>query len=449
MPADLDAPSPLEAATSDSVRLETQASADADRLGRFGFLKILGPGLITGASDDDPSGIATYSQVGAQFGFGMAWVMIVSYPLMTAIQEVSGRIGRVTGHGIAGNIRKHYSVWLLRFIVGLLLIANAINLGADLGGMGDALKLLIGGSARLYVVLFAVGCAMLEIFSGYNRYVAILKWSTLSLFAYVATVLVVHVSWADVGRAIVMPPISLHKDYIVAIVAVLGTTISPYLFFWQSSEEAEDERTTDGDEPLMDVPAQAPRQLRRIKIDTYFGMAVSNVIALFIIITTAATLNAHGVTDIQTSAQAAEALKPVAGVFAFAVFAAGIIGTGLLAIPVLAGSAAYAVGEALDWPTGLGRKPREAKAFYGVIAFATLVGIGINFTSIDPIKALFWSAVLNGVVAVPLMVVMMLMVMKPKVMGAFTLSRSLQAMGWLSTAVMTVTVVAMLVTMIV
>jgi Mn2+/Fe2+ NRAMP family transporter len=447
MSTELDVPSPIEAATSDTVRLETQASGDADRLGRFGFLKILGPGLITGASDDDPSGIATYSQVGAQFGFGMAWIMIVSYPLMTAIQEISGRIGRVTGRGIAGNIRKHYSVWLLRFIVGLLLIANAINLGADLGGMGDALKLLIGGSARLYVVLFAVGCAMLEIFSSYGRYVAILKWSTLSLFAYVATVLVIHVSWADVGRAIVMPPISLHKDYIVAIVAVLGTTISPYLFFWQSSEEAEDERTTDGDEPLMDVPAQAPRELRRIKIDTYFGMAVSNIIALFIIITTAATLNAHGVTDIHTSAQAAQALKPVAGVFAFAIFAAGIIGTGLLAIPVLAGSAAYAVGEALDWPTGLGRKPREAKAFYGVIAFATLVGIGINFTSIDPIKALFWSAVLNGVVAVPLMIVMMLMVMKPKVMGEFTLSRSLQAMGWLSTAVMAITVVAMLVTM--
>jgi Mn2+/Fe2+ NRAMP family transporter len=447
MPSELE-PSIEAIAIAEAGTLETEAADDADKTARFGFLKILGPGLITGASDDDPSGIATYSQVGAQFGFGMAWIMIVSYPLMAAIQEISGRIGRVTGHGIAGNIRKHYSVWLLRFIVGLLLIANAINLGADLGGMGDALKLLIGGSAKLYVVLFAVGCATLEIFSSYNRYVAILKWSTLSLFAYVATVLVVHVSWADVGRAIVMPPISLSKDYIVAIVAVLGTTISPYLFFWQSSEEAEDERTTDGDEPLMDVPAQAPRQLRRIKIDTYFGMAVSNIIALFIIITTAATLNAHGVTDIQTSAQAAQALKPVAGVFAFAVFAAGIIGTGLLAIPVLAGSAAYAVGEALDWPTGLGRKPREAKAFYGVVAFATFIGIGINFTSIDPIKALFWSAVLNGVVAVPLMIVMMLMVMKPKVMGEFTLSRSLQAMGWLSTAVMAITVVAMLVTMV-
>jgi NRAMP (natural resistance-associated macrophage protein)-like metal ion transporter len=439
---DKDTGPPLEAAA-----LDIAAVADMGRVSKFGFLRMLGPGLITGAADDDPSGIATYSQVGAQFGFGMAWVMIVSYPLMVAIQEISARIGRVTGQGIAGNIRQHYSVWLLRLIVGLLLIANTINLGADLGGMGDALKLLIGGSTHLYVVLFAVGCALLEIFSSYDRYVAILKWSTLSLFAYVATVLVVHVSWADVGRAIVMPPISLGKDYIVAVVAVLGTTISPYLFFWQSSEEAEDERTTDGDEPLLVDPAQAPRQLRRIKIDTYFGMAVSNVIALFIIITTAATLNAHGVTDIQTSAQAAQALKPIAGPLAFVVFAAGIIGTGLLAIPVLAGSAAYAVGEALDWPTGLGRKPREAKAFYGVVAFATLIGIGINFTSIDPIKALFWSAVINGVVAVPVMILMMLMVMKPKVMGDFTLSRPLQAMGWLSTAVMAITVIGMLITM--
>jgi len=439
---DKDTGPPLEAAA-----LDIAAVADMGRVSKFGFLRMLGPGLITGAADDDPSGIATYSQVGAQFGFGMAWVMIVSYPLMVAIQEISARIGRVTGQGIAGNIRQHYSVWLLRLIVGLLLIANTINLGADLGGMGDALKLLIGGSTHLYVVLFAVGCALLEIFSSYDRYVAILKWSTLSLFAYVATVLVVHVSWADVGRAIVMPPISLGKDYIVAVVAVLGTTISPYLFFWQSSEEAEDERTTDGDEPLLVDPAQAPRQLRRIKIDTYFGMAVSNVIALFIIITTAATLNAHGVTDIQTSAQAAQALKPIAGPLAFVVFAAGIIGTGLLAIPVLAGSAAYAVGEALDWPTGLGRKPREAKAFYGVVAFATLIGIGINFTSIDPIKALFWSAVINGVVAVPVMILIMLMVMKPKVMGDFTLSRPLQAMGWLSTAVMAITVIGMLITM--
>jgi NRAMP (natural resistance-associated macrophage protein)-like metal ion transporter len=436
MPSDIETPVPLDKA----------AIEDAGRLSRFAFLRFLGPGLITGASDDDPSGIATYSQVGAQFGYGMAWVMIVSYPLMAAIQEISARIGRVTGQGIAGNIRQHYSPWLLRIIVGLLLVANIINLGADLGGMGDAFRLLAGGSAKLYVVLFAIVCAALEIFSSYPRYVAILKWSTLSLFAYVATVLVVHVSWADVGRAIVAPAISLHKDYIVAIVAVLGTTISPYLFFWQASEEAEDERTTEGDEPLRIAPAQAPGQLARIRIDTYFGMAISNLIALFIIITTATTLNAHGVTDIQTSAQAAEALRPIAGQFAFAVFAAGIIGTGLLAVPVLAGSSAYAVGEAFGWPTGLGRPPREAKAFYATIAVATLIGIGINFTRLDPIKALFWSAVLNGVVAVPLMILMMIMTMRPKIMGEFTLPRPLWAVGWLSTAVMAVTVAGMIVT---
>lgn len=427
---------------------EVEAKHGAER-SKSSLVKLLGPGLITGASDDDPSGIATYSQVGAQFGFGMGWIMVASYPLMAAIQEISARIGRVTGQGIAGNIRANYSPWLLRIIVGLLLVANIINLGADLGGMADALKLLMGGSPRLYVVLIAVVCAALEIFSSYERYVAILKWTTLSLFAYVATVLFVKVSWTDVAVSLVMPPISLGRDYILSMVAVLGTTISPYLFFWQSSEEAEDERTTPGAEPLIEAPAQAPRELRRIKADTYIGMGVSNLIALFVIITTAATLNAHGVKDIQTSAQAAEALRPLAGPFAFALFAAGIIGTGLLAIPVLAGSAAYAVGEALGWPIGLGRKPREAKAFYGTIAFATLVGIIINFTRIDPIKALFWSAVLNGIVAVPLMVLMMVMTVQPKVMGQFTLPRGLWLMGWLSTIVMALTVGALLVTMLV
>lgn len=413
---------------------------------RPGLLAFLGPGLITGASDDDPSGIATYSQVGAQFGYGMTWVMLFSYPLMAAIQEISARTGRVTGQGIASNIRQHYSVWLLRMIVGLLLIANIINLGADLGAMGDALRLLVGGSAHLYVVLFAVGCASLEIFSRYERYVSILKWGTLSLFAYVATVLVVKVPWGAVVVDTLVPSFSWQKDYIVAIVAVLGTTISPYLFFWQASEEAEDEHEKLGAQSLLLAPEQAPAEMHRIRLDTYVGMGFSNLIGLFIIITSAATLNAHGITDIQTSSQAAEALRPIAGAFTFAVFAAGIIGTGLLAVPVLAGSAAYALGEALGWSIGLARQPLDAKAFYGTIAVATLIGIFINFTDLDPIKALFWSAVLNGVVAVPLMVVMMLMTMQPKVMGAFTLPRPLWVMGWLSTAVMAVTVAIMFVT---
>jgi NRAMP (natural resistance-associated macrophage protein)-like metal ion transporter len=399
--------------------------------------------LITGASDDDPSGIATYSQAGAQFGYSMAWVMLFTWPLMAAIQEISARIGRVTGHGIAGNIRQHYPAWLLRTIVALLVIANVINLGADLGAMGEALRLLAGGPSHFYVVCFAIACALLEVFVRYERYVSILKWTSLSLFAYVATALVVDVPWAEVGYHILVPSLSWDTDYIVAIVAVLGTTITPYCFFWQSSEEAEDERVDPAAHALIEAPEEARSQIGRMRIDTYLGMGFSNLISLFIIITTAATLNAHGITDIQTSSQAAEALRPIAGVFTFALFAAGIIGIGMLAVPVLAGSAAYALGEALDWPTGLARPPLDAKAFYGAIAAATLVGVLINFVDIDPIKALFWSAVINGVVAVPLMVVIMLMAMQQKVMGPLILPLPLCAMGWLSTAAMAAAVAAM------
>jgi NRAMP (natural resistance-associated macrophage protein)-like metal ion transporter len=409
-------------------------------------LALLGPGLITGASDDDPSGIATYSQAGAQFGYSMVWVMLFTWPLMAAIQEISARIGRVTGHGIAGNIRRHYPPWLLRAIVALLLAANTINLGADLGAMGEALRLLVGGPPHLYVVAFAVGCALLEIFVRYERYVSILKWTSISLFAYVATALVVDVPWARVAYNLVVPTLSWDKDYLLGIVAVLGTTITPYCFFWQSSEEAEDERVDPAAHALIEAPEQARSEIGRIRIDTYLGMGFSNLISLFIIITTAATLNAHGITDIQTSSQAAEALRPIAGVFTFALFAAGIIGIGVLAVPVLAGSAAYALGEALDWPTGLARNPLDAKAFYGAIAAATLIGVAINFVDLDPIKALFWSAVINGVVAVPLMIVIMLMAMQREVMGAFTLPPLLWVMGWLSTAVMTAAVVAMFLT---
>jgi NRAMP (natural resistance-associated macrophage protein)-like metal ion transporter len=405
-----------------------------------GVWAALGPGLITGASDDDPSGIATYSQAGAQFGFSMCWVMLFTFPLMAAIQEISGRIGRVTGQGIAGNIRQHYSKPLLRLIVGLLLVANIINLGADLGAMGDALTLLIGGPPHLYVVGFAVGCAALETFSRYERYVVLLKWSSAFLLAYVATALVVDTPWGLVARDTFIPTFRLDTDYVVAIVAILGTTITPYCFFWQSSQEAEDERIDPHAKPLLEAPEQARPQIGRIRLDTYVGMGYSNLISLFIIITAAATLNAHGITNIATSAQAAEALRPIAGVFTFALFAAGIIGIGLLAIPVLAGSCAYALGEALDWPTGLDRLPLDARAFYGTIVVATLIGVGINFVGLDPVKALFWAAVINGVVAVPLMMMIMIMAMAPKVMGQFTLSWGLCAMGWLCTAVMTVAV---------
>jgi NRAMP (natural resistance-associated macrophage protein)-like metal ion transporter len=415
----------------------------ARRPRRRGLLAFLGPGLITGASDDDPSGIATYSQVGAQFGYSMAWVMLFTWPLMAAIQEISARIGRVTGHGISGNIRQHYSALLLYTIVVLLLIANIINLGADLGAMAEALRLLIGGPPHVYVAGFAVGCALLEVFVRYERYVSILKWTSLSLFAYVATALVVDVPWVRVAHNIFVPTLNLDKSYIVAI---LGTTITPYCFFWQSSQAAEDERIDPAAHALIDAPQEARFEIGRIRVDTYLGMGFSNLVSLFIIITTAATLNAHGITDIQTSAQAAEALRPIAGAFTFALFAAGIIGIGLLAVPVLAGSAAYALGEALGWPIGLARRPLDARAFYGAIATATLIGILINFVDLDPIKALFWSAVINGVVAVPLMVVIMLMAMQRRVMGSFTLPRPLWAMGWLSSASMAVAVAAMFVT---
>jgi NRAMP (natural resistance-associated macrophage protein)-like metal ion transporter len=410
------------------------------------ILAVLGPGLITGASDDDPSGIATYSQAGAQFGYSMTWVMLFTWPLMAAIQEISARIGRVTGKGIAANLREHYSVWLLRPIVALLLAANFINLGADLGAMGDALRLLIGGPRGLYVILFAAGCTILEIFSSYQRYVKILKWMTLSLFAYVATALIVQVPWGEVAYDTIVPQVSWQTDYIVVIVAVLGTTISPYLFFWQSSEEAEDERVDPAAHSLIEHPEEARSQIRRIEIDTYVGMGLSNLVAFFIIVTTAATLHAHGVIDVQTSEQAAEALRPIAGNFAFVIFALGILGTGLLAVPVLAGSSAYALAEAMQWEAGLSRSPNEARQFYATIVGGTVIGVGINFINIDPIKALFWSAVINGVAAVPLMVVMMIMTMQSKVMGRFTLPRWLWAIGWVSTAVMAFAVVTMLAT---
>ncbi len=410
------------------------------------MLQILGPGLITGASDDDPSGIATYSQVGAQFGFAMGWVMLFSFPLMAAIQETSARIGRATGEGIAGNIRRHYPVWLLRIIVGMLLIANTINLGADLGAMGSVVKMLIGGPALLYAVVFGALCVALEIFTQYKRYVGILKWITVTLLAYVATALVIDIPWQKVMLGTLVPSLRLQSDYIVAIVAVLGTTISPYLFFWQSSQEAEDVHEDPKAKPLKRAPRQAPAELRRIRLDTYLGMFFSNAIGWFIIISVAATLNAHGVKDIQTASQAAEALRPIAGPFAFFLFALGIIGTGMLAVPVLAGSAAYALAEALQWRSGLARKPKAAKAFYGTIAVATGFGMIFNMLPIDPIKALFWTAVLNGLVAVPIMVMTMLMAGQRRVMGQFTLPRTLSAVGWLATIVMCAVAVALVVT---
>jgi NRAMP (natural resistance-associated macrophage protein)-like metal ion transporter len=426
--------------------MDTLTTASVKQPERPKLLQIMGPGLITGASDDDPSGIATYSQVGAQFGYGLAWTLLFSYPLMAAIQEISARIGRVTGYGIAGNLRRHYSPWLSSAIVSMLLITNVINLGADLGAMGAALKLLIAGPALLYVCVFGLLSASLEIFTRYSRYVSVLKWLCLSLFSYVICAFIVKVPWVEVGWAVVWPHLSVKADDLLAIVAVMGTTISPYLFFWQAEQEVEDEQERPGALALTSAPEQARAEFSRIRIDTYLGMALSNVIAFFIVVTTATTLHANGVTNIQTSAEAAEALRAVAGQFTFIVFAAGIIGTGMLTLPVLAGSAAYAVGELFSWRVGLARRPFQAKAFYAVIAAATAIGAGLNFTAIDPVKALYWSAVLNGIVAVPVMISMMLLSMRTDIMAGFTLPPTLRTLGWIATVVMVTTVVAMGVT---
>jgi NRAMP (natural resistance-associated macrophage protein)-like metal ion transporter len=410
------------------------------------FVKKLGPGLITGAADDDPSGIATYSQVGAQFGYSILWTTFLTFPLMVGIQIISARIGRVTGHGLAANIRHHYSPWILHSLICLLLVANTINIAADIGAMAAALKLLIGGPAHFYVIAFALLSLVLQIFIPFPRYAPILKLLTLSLFAYVATVFAVEIPWKDVLRGTIMPSASLGSDYVVAVVAVFGTTISPYLFFWQASQEVEEQRAAEGEEPLKEAPEQASAHLRRIKVDTYIGMGFSNLIAFFIILTAAVTLHLHGVTDIETSAQAAEALRPIAGEYAFLLFSAGIVGTGLLAVPVLAGSAAYAVAESFKWPIGLGRKLLEARGFYMILTIATLLGVMLNFTSIDPIKALFWSAFINGVIAVPIMAIMMAMAAKSEIMGQFVVTPRLRILGWLATGVMALAVLAMGVT---
>lgn len=411
------------------------------------WFKKLGPGLITGAADDDPSGIATYSQAGAQFGFSMLWTVLFTYPLMVGIQIVSARIGRVSGHGLASNIRQHYPVWLLYGIVGLLLVANTINIAADVSAMGHAMTLVVGGSAHWYAMAFGMVSLMLQIFVPYHRYVRILKWLTLALLAYVATVFVVHVPWTEVVTRTLLPHLSWKAEYITTVVAVFGTTISPYLFFWQASQEVEELNADPLAKPIKYAPEQARLNFRRIKIDTYIGMGFSNLVAFFIILTAAVTLHMHGITEIQSSTEAAAALRPIAGDYAYWFFSAGIIGTGLLAVPVLAGSAAYAMAGAFKWQNGLELKPAMAKKFYGIIAVSTLAGIALGFTRIDPIKALYWSAVINGILSVPIMTVMMLMAVRPEIMGQFTITRKLQVLGWAATGIMAIAVIAMFLTL--
>ena len=399
------------------------------------FLRALGPGLITGAADDDPSGIGTHSQVGAQFGYGLAWTFVLSFPLMVVIQEVAALIGRVTGAGIALNLRRHYPRFILWLMVSLLLIANVVNLGADLSAMGAALTLLVGGSPALFTLGFGIICIVLEVALSYPRYSAILKWTTLSLFTYVGVVLVAHVPWPHALRSLVVPELQFNAAYATAFVAILGTTISPYLFFWQAGQEIEEQRRRHV-KPLCLTPGSAGPELKRIRIDTLVGMAFSTLVSLAIVFATAATLHANGVRDITTSSQAAEALRPIAGQFAFAMFAVGIIGTGLLAVPVLAGSAAYAVTEMAGFASSLDAKPLDARLFYATIAVTTLAGASLNTIGIDPARALYWAAVVNGILAGPLMAVMMLIVRNPKAMGRLTVSRRQMVLGWTATGVM-------------
>jgi len=412
-----------------------------------GFLQRLGPGLITGASDDDPSGIGTYSQAGAQLGLGIGWTMLLTYPLMVAIQEISGRLGRITGNGIAANVRRHHSAPVVWALVSLLFVANTINVAADLGAMADALKLIAGGPSILYVVGFGVASVLAQVFLSYKRYVGILKWLTLVLFAYVVALFVIDVHWLEVAEGLLLPRVQWNGAFLTTLVAVLGTTISPYLFVWQSSQEAENQRIDPREKLLKHDNAKTREELSRIRVDTLTGMAFSNAIAIAIIITTAVTLHAHGITDIQSSSQAAEALKPIAGPAAEIIFALGIIGTGLLAIPVLAGSAAYAIGEGRKWPVGLSRRPKQAIAFYSVLALSVGLGIALNFTALNPIRALYWSAVINGVLAAPVMAMLMLLVGSRKVMGELAIRGWLYALGWASTLTMAACAAAMLVSM--
>jgi NRAMP (natural resistance-associated macrophage protein)-like metal ion transporter len=413
-----------------------------------GFLGRLGPGLITGASDDDPSGIGTYSQAGAQLGLGIGWTMLLTYPLMVAIQEISGRLGRITGNGIAANVRRHHSAPVVGTLVSLLFVANTVNVAADLGAMADALKLIVGGPSIPYVIAFGLFSVLAQIFLDYKRYVAILKWLTLALFAYIIALFVIDVRWIEVLEGLLLPKVQWNGAFLTTLVAVLGTTISPYLFFWQSSQEAENQRIDPRERLLKHDNAKTRQELSRIRVDTMVGMAFSNVIAIAIIITTAATLHAHGVTDIQSSSQAAAALRPIAGPAAEIIFALGIIGTGLLAVPVLAGSAAYAIGEGEKWPVGLSRQPRRAVAFYSVLALSVALGIALNFTPMNPIRALYWSAVINGVLAAPVMAMLMLLAGSRKVMGELAVRGWLYGLGWASTFTMAICAAGMFVSMI-
>jgi len=430
---------PLQTLALSADRGDTRGSAEP------GATHTLGPGFITGACNDDPGSIGTLSQVGAQFGYGLAWTLLFTYPLLLAVQEISARLGRVTGCGIAGNLQRHYPRWFAISLVGLLALANVINLAADLGAMGAVLRLLFDAPALLYVCLIALVCVLFEVFTRYAPYVQTLKWLCVTLLSYVVGAFVVDVPWREVAHALIWPPLSAEPQYVTAVVAALGTTISPYLLFWQAQQEVERGRHAPGALPLISSIEAAPAEFARIRIDTAVGMGLSSLVALFIVITTASTLHAQGVTTIQTAAEAAEALRAVGGRFTFLVFALGILGAGLLALPALSTSAAYAVGELLTWRVGRSHPPGRARAFYAVIVAAAVIGCALNFSPVNPMRALYWSAVLNGVIAIPLMIALMHLSTRTAVVGSLKLPVTVRALGWSATAAMTVSVAAMVV----
>jgi NRAMP (natural resistance-associated macrophage protein)-like metal ion transporter len=396
----------------------------------------MGPGLVTGASDDDPSGIGTYAQAGAQFGTGMLWVMVVTYPLMAVVQIICARIARVTGHGLAANLAKVLPRPVLVLLMVLLFVANTVNIGADLAAMGEAASLLLPVHQAWMAAAFGVLSILLQVFVPYSRYVRVLQWLTASLLAYVGVLFTVHVPWPQVLHDTLVPHIQPSRAFWAMLVGVLGTTISPYLFFWQSAQEVEEQRARAEDAPIRMAPEQAQRQLHRVRVDTLAGMAASNIVGLCIMLTAALTLHTHGGAAIESAAQAAEALRPVAGDAAFALFTLGIVGTGLLAVPVLAGSAGYAVAECFAWRRGLERTPADAPRFYGVIAAAAVLGVLLTLLHFNPMRALVWAAVINGIVAVPVLVAMMRVASREEVMGRFCLGRGLRIGGWITTAFM-------------
>lgn len=403
----------------------------------------VGPGLITGVADDDPSGIATYSQAGAQFGLNMLWTMPLCFPLMAAIQSICARIGRVTGRGLAANIKDAFPPVVVRGVVLLLLIANTLNIAADVAAMGEVSELVTGVNRHIMTVVFVVGTLSLQIFMPYHRYVFFLKWLTLSLLAYAAVLFTVHVPWDQVALRTVWPKFKIDASAAAVITGIFGTTISPYLFFWQASEEVEDMHRHNGAAALTRTPNDAVPELRRIKWDTWSGMFYSDIAAYFIILATGVTLHVAGIRDINTAAQAAKALEPLAGHFAYLLFAIGILGVGLIGVPVLAGSGGYALAEVMDWQEGLERKVKDARGFYGIIAISVLAALVIQYSPINPMKALFWSAVINGIVAVPLMAVVIVLASKKSVMGTYTASHTLMVLGWIATGIMGVAALGM------